>query len=235
VLDDGEQVDADVVVSDADAASALGWLPRADRGRAGRRAARATPSLAGFVLLLALRGRTPEPAHHTVLFPADYDAEFDAVFGPEPAPVPDPAVYVCAPDDDAMRPAGQEAWFVLVNAPRHRATAGSGHGVDWTRPGLADSYADHVLDVMAGRGMDVRDRVLWREVRTPADLERSTLTPGGAIYGAASHGPLAAFRRPGNTGPLPGLFLVGGTAHPGGGLPLVGLSAQIVAELVGPA
>jgi phytoene desaturase len=235
VLGDGERVDADVVVSDADAATVLGWLPRGDRGRAGRRAARATPSLAGFELLLALRGRTAEPAHHTVLFPDDYDAEFDAVFGPDPRPVPDPAVYVCAPDDDAMRPAGQEAWSVLVNAPRHRPTAGAGRGVDWTRPGLADAYADHVLDVLADRGLDVRDRVLWREVRTPADLERTTLTPGGAIYGAASHGALAAFRRPGNVGPVPGLFLVGGSAHPGGGLPLVGLSAQIVADLVGPA
>jgi phytoene dehydrogenase-like protein len=61
------------------------------------------------------------------------------------------------------------------------------------------------------------------------------LTPGGSIYGAASHGALAAFRRPGNVGPVRGLFLVGGTAHPGGGLPLVALSAEIVAGLVGPA
>jgi phytoene dehydrogenase-like protein len=86
---------------------------------------------------------------------------------------------------------------------------------------------------MAERGLDVRDRVLWREIRTPADLERDTRAVGGSIYGTSSNGARAAFLRPANRSPVPGLFLVGGSAHPGGGLPLVGLSAAIVAELVG--
>ena len=88
---------------------------------------------------------------------------------------------------------------------------------------------------MAARGLDVRDRVLWREVRTPADLESATRSPGGSIYGTSSNGPRAAFLRPANQSPLPGLFLVGGSSHPGGGLPLVGMSAAIVAGLVGDA
>jgi phytoene dehydrogenase-like protein len=88
---------------------------------------------------------------------------------------------------------------------------------------------------MADRGLDVRDRVRWRVLRTPADLERETGSPGGSIYGTSSNGARAAFLRPGNASPLPGLFLVGGSAHPGGGLPLVTLSAEIVAGLVGPA
>jgi phytoene dehydrogenase-like protein len=70
---------------------------------------------------------------------------------------------------------------------------------------------------------------------TPADLARRTLTPGGSIYGTSSNGARAAFQRPANRSPVPGLFLVGGSSHPGGGLPLVTLSAQIVAGLVGPA
>jgi len=184
------------------------------------------------VLLLALRGRSEGAGHHTVLFPADYDAEFDAVFGRDARPVPEPAVYVCSPDDPSMRPDGHEAWFVLVNAPRH----GTGPGtVDWTAPGLADAYADRVLAVLAERGFDVRERLLWRHVSTPADLERTTRSPGGSIYGTSSNGARAAFLRPANRSPVPGLFLVGGSAHPGGGLPLVGLSAAIVAELIGPA
>jgi phytoene desaturase len=233
-LQDGEQVPADVVVSDADARHLYDdLLPRAVAGAARRRLRRATPSLSGFVLLLALRGRTPGLAHHTVLFPDDYDAEFDAVFGRDARPVDDPTVYVSAPDDPALRPDDDhESWFVLVNAPRH----GTGPGaVDWTRDGLAASYADRVLEVMARRGLDVRSRVLWREVRTPADLERDTWSPGGAIYGTSSHGARAAFLRPSNASPVPGLFLVGGSAHPGGGLPLVGMSAAIVAGLIGPA
>jgi phytoene dehydrogenase-like protein len=172
-----------------------------------------------------------------VLFPEDYDAEFDAVFGTgsfagAPRPVPDPTVYISAPDDPALRPddAG-ESWFVLVNAPRHDPDT----GVDWREPGLAEQYADRVLDVMAERGLDIRNRVRWRVVRTPADLERDTGSVGGSIYGTSSNGARAAFLRPGNVSPVPGLFLVGGSAHPGGGLPLVTLSAEIVAGLIGPA
>ena len=127
-------------------------------------------------------------------------------------PVDDPTVYVSAPDDPALRPDDDhEAWFVLVNAPRH----GSGPGaVDWDAAGLAQSYADRVLEVLAARGLDVRDRLLWREVRTPADLERATRAPGGAIYGTSSNGARAAFLRPANASPVPGLFLVGRLGPP---------------------
>ena len=66
-----------------------------------------------------------------------------------------------------------------------------------------------------------------------ADLERATGSVGGSIYGSSSNGARAAFLRPANRSPVHGLFLVGGSAHPGGGLPLVGLSAAIVAEMIG--
>jgi phytoene desaturase len=234
VLDGGEVVPADVVVSGVDATALYADLLPTDRRTLGvrRDLRRTTPSLSGFVLLLALRGRTPGLAHHTVLFPEDYDAEFDAVFGAAPRPVTDPTVYVSAPDDPALRPdEDSESWFVLVNAPRHDP----GSGVDWDEAGLADRYADAVLDVLARRGLDVRNRLRWREIRTPADLERDSGSPGGSIYGTSSNGARAAFLRPGNASPVPGLFLVGGSAHPGGGLPLVTLSAEIVARLVGPA
>jgi phytoene desaturase len=227
----GEHLPADVVVANADAAQVYGELLPGDVATRPRNALRkATPSLGGFVLLLALRGRTPGLRHHTVLFPDRYDDEFDAIFGREPRPVDDPTVYISAPDDPALRPDDEhEAWFVLVNAPPQ------GAGTDWTAPGAADRYADRVLAVMAARGLDVRDRVLWREIRTPADLERATGTPGGSIYGTSSNGARAAFLRPANRSPVGGLFLVGGSSHPGGGLPLVGLSAAIVSELIGPA
>jgi phytoene desaturase len=241
----GEEIRADLVVANADAEHLYADLVSAPKPLATLR--RATPSLAGFVMLLALRGREPHSgvaAHHTVLFPEPYDDEFDAIFSRSARPVPDPTVYVSAPDDPALRPdADSEAWFVLVNAPRHRARdhadradhGDRGTGVDWDAPGLAERYADQVLAVMAHRGLDVRGRLRWREIRTPADLERATRAPGGSIYGTSSNGVRAAFLRPANRSPVPGLFLVGGSAHPGGGLPLVGLSAAIVADLIGPA
>jgi phytoene dehydrogenase-like protein len=236
---DGEQLPADVVVSDVDAQALYADLLAPQQISSPlRRIQRATPSLSGFVLLLALGGRTPGLTHHTVLFPSDYDDEFDSVFGSgshkgRPRPVPDPTIYVAAPDDPALRPDNDhESWFVLVNAPRHDP-ADPRRGVDWDEPGVAASYADHLLDLMAARGLDVRNRMLWKEIRTPADLERATGSPGGAIYGTSSNGLRAAFLRPANRSPVPGLFLVGGSAHPGGGLPLVGLSAAIVAEMIG--
>ena len=232
VLAGGERVAADVVVANADAAHVYGDLVHAPS--AARRLARATPSLSGFVLLLAVQGRTPGLAHHNVLFPADYDAEFDAVFGDPARPVPDPTLYVSAPDDPAVRPDGCEAWFVLVNAPRHAPGAGAG-AIDWRAEGLTASYADRLLDLLAERGLPVRERVLASTVLSPADLQDRTGAVGGAIYGTSSNGASAAFLRPANRSPVPGLFLVGGSSHPGGGLPLVTLSAQIVAGLVGPA
>jgi phytoene desaturase len=227
-LADGTVLAADTIVADADAEHLYTDLIRVP-GEA-RRLRRAPRSLSGFVLLLGLRGRTPGLAHHTVDFPADYDAEFDAVFGDPARPVADPALYLSVPPDAA--PAGHEAIFLLVNAARQ----GTGPGtVDWRAPGLADWYAGHLLDRLAARGLDVRDRVLFREVVSPADLETRTRSVGGAIYGTSSNGARAAFRRPANRSPVPGLFLVGGSSHPGGGLPLVALSAEITAGLIGPA
>ncbi|MBL7488721.1 phytoene desaturase [Frankia sp. AgB1.9] len=245
ILADGGRLPADVVVANADAATVYGGLLAGSAGgRPGRwLAGRATPSLSGFALLLALGPPTNVPAtartigpggtgHHTVLFPADYDAEFDAVFrGRLPT---DPTVYVSAPADPALAPAGCSAWFVLVNAPPHDPGPGRA-GIDWDRPGLTATYAARVLELMAARGLDVRDRLRWYEPISPADLERRTGTPGGSIYGSSSNGARAAFLRPANRTAVPGLFLVGGSSHPGGGLPLVALSARIVADLVGPA
>ena len=218
----GGFVPADIVVANADARHVYGELLSDPR----RAAAHRERSLAGFVLLLGVRGSTGS-AHHTVTFPAgDYDREFDAVFSGRLAD--DPAVFVTVADDPAVRPAGHEAWFVLVNAAPH----GTGPGrLDWRAPGVADAYADRVLGLLAARGTDVRDRLVFREVRTPADLQDATGAPGGAIYGTPGHRLL----RPGNRGPARGLYLVGGSVHPGGGLPMVALSAAIVATTIGAA
>jgi len=242
VLADGQRLNADVVVANVDATGLYRDLvPPQYSGSAPGRLRSATASSSAFTMMLAVRGRPAGLAHHNVLFPADYDAEFDAMFGPSPSVVTDPAVYVCAPDDPRMRPDDDhQALFVMVNAARHvpatdHDSAAGGPGVDWRAPGLSQAYAESILAVLAARGLDLRERLLWSQVRTPADLEAATGSVGGSIYGTSSNGPRAAFLRPANRSPLAGLFLVGGSAHPGGGLPLVGLSAEIVAALVGPA
>ena len=232
LLADGRHVPADIVVANADARQVYDRLvPRRPGRIPSTLLRRSTPSLSGFVLLLALDNPPADQAHHHVLFAEDYDEEFDAVFGfnGPPRPVARPTVYISAPDDPEIVPGPDTgAWFVLVNAPRHDPE----RGVDWDAPGLADSYADQIMRVMADRGLDVSDRVRHRLLVTPADLERRTMTPGGSIYGSSSNGPRAAFLRPKNTSPVPGLYLVGGSSHPGGGLPLVMMSAKIVADLI---
>ncbi|WP_168707505.1 phytoene desaturase family protein [Gordonia paraffinivorans] len=233
VTADGSTRPADVVVANADARQVYDrLLPRRAARLPRVLLRRSTPSLSGFVLLLALDDPPADQPHHHVLFAEDYDEEFDAVFGfnGPPRPVARPTVYISAPDDSEIVPGpGTGSWFVLVNAPRHDP----GHGVDWDAAGLAEGYADQIMRVMADRGLDVRDRVRHRIFVSPADLERRTMTPGGSIYGSSSNGPRAAFLRPKNTSPVPGLYLVGGSSHPGGGLPLVMLSAKIVAGLIG--
>jgi phytoene dehydrogenase-like protein len=201
-------VAADAIVVNADPA-ALGLARRPEE-----------PSLSAHAVLLGLRGRTPSQAHHTIMFPACYDAEFDDVFDHRRSPT-DPTIYVSAPaaTDPSDAPAGREAWFVLVNAPA------SGQPAGWA------AYEERLIDRLG-----VRDRIEERARRTPADLERETGAPGGAIYGAAPHGRLAALRRPGNAvRGVRGAWLVGGSVHPGGGLPLVALGAATVAREIGPA
>lgn len=234
----GEFLPADVVVVNADARDAYTRLldPPGQRvaGSQVRRATSRVASFSGFSLLLGLRGRTPGHTHHTVLFPASTDAEFDQLFARWPQPLPDPTIYACTPADPLMHPPEGEAVFVLVNAPRH---ADHRQGVrpgtlDWRAPGVAEGYAEGLINLMAARGWPVRDRLLWWRWRSPADLADETGAPGGSIYGSASHGPQGAFLRPANRTPISGLYLVGGSTHPGGGLPLVAMSAAIVSRVV---
>jgi phytoene dehydrogenase-like protein len=177
-------------------------------------------SLSGLALLLGLRGRGLTTPHHLIRFPADYDAEFDDVFAHR-RPARDPAIYVCAPGvtDAAGAPDEGEAWFVLVNAPA------VGDRADW---GAAEAA---LLDRLG-----VCDRLVELVRRTPGDLERETGAVGGAIYGAAPHGRLRGLSRAGRqVRGVKGLWLAGGTVHPGGGLPLAALGGRSVARAIGPA
>jgi phytoene desaturase len=216
-LTSGEQLGADVVVANADAVHLYrDLLPHR---RQLRRAVAAPRSSSGYVLLVGVEGRTPDLAHHNVAFCSDPEAEFADLFERR-VPVADPTVYVCNPvvTDPSVAPEGDEAWFVLVNAP-----PGAG-----PMPG----YDEHLLEVMARRGWDLADRTRFVERITPADIEDRYRTWQGAIYGSSSNGARAAFLRPGNRGPLRGLYLAGGSTHPGGGLPLVAMSGRIVADAV---
>ena len=230
VLADGTFVQADVVVANADASLVYNKLISGHKRalkKARKNIAIADVSVAGFCLLLGMR-KDPEQVlnHHTILFPENYDAEFDAIFT-HGKPVEKPTIYICAPQDPAMsKDETLEGWFVLVNAPTHGQ-------FDWNNKEFARNYANTIIDQIEARGISVRDRLESLTIRTPADLEAAVHAPGGAIYGTSSNGARAAFMRAKNRSPIKGLYLVGGSAHPGGGLPLVGISGDLVTEAIG--
>jgi phytoene desaturase len=217
-LADGDAVRAPLVVADVDAEHLYGDL--LDDDRALRRARRAPRSTSGLGILAVARGETPGLGHHNIWFAGDDRAEFAALATGRMAA--DPTIYACvsAVTDPSQAAPGTENWFLLVNAP----------------PGIrldAVSEQRRILDVLAGRGVDLRDRLTWSDVITPLQLAARTGAPGGAIYGTSSDGRRAAFLRPANRGARDGLFLVGGSSHPGGGLPLVLTGARIVAGMIG--
>jgi phytoene desaturase len=233
-LSDGTVISSEIVVSNSDATLVYSNLLK-DQSKAVRKASKKItsmePSLAGFSLLLGLKPSSDEKLHHhTILFPEDYDAEFNSIFT-QYLPVEDPTIYICAPQDESMVTTnGHQAWFVLVNAPRHDPTGKK--GFDWRDKEFVDAYAQKIIHLIEARGIPIHSRLDLLEIRTPADLENSVMAPGGSIYGTSSNGASSAFNRAKNRTPIAGLYCVGGSAHPGGGLPLVGLSAEIVAEAI---
>ncbi|MFE9447743.1 phytoene desaturase family protein [Streptomyces sp. NPDC006739] len=176
------------------------------------------------VVCLALRGaREPGAVHRTVVHSPDAVAEL-GLFGPGTTP-DRPTVRIDRPDDAALRPDDAHESVVLT------ATVASATGYDWAAPGAADAFADRMV-AAAGRAVPgLRERTLWREVRTPVDTERETGAEGGAVPPpalAAADGIL----HPSNSTLIPGLFTAGGWSHPGGGLAHAGMSGALVAGLI---
>ena len=208
VLSDGTIVEADAVVANADASLVYSTMITGHKRalkKARKNIKNADVSVAGFSLLLGMR-KDPEQVlnHHTILFPENYDAEFDAIFN-EGKPVEKPTIYICAPQDELMsKDENLEGWFVLVNAPTHGQ-------FDWNNAEFASTYANSIIDQIEARGISVRDRLESLTIRTPADLETAVRAPGGAIYGTSSNGARAAFMRAKNRSPIKGLYLVGGS------------------------
>ena len=217
-LADGGAEAADLVVSDVDAAHLYTeLLPEPKRARDLDAAGR---SMSAFVMCAAVRGRTDGIAHHNLFFSLHDEQEFRHLQAGQ-LPI-DPTVYACVSSvtDPSMAPRDGENWVFLVNVP-------AGVGLDRKLMSAA------VLNRLGERGIDLRDRIDFTRTLLPADIDVRYRARGGAIYGTSSNGRTAAFRRPANVGPVDGLFLVGGSAHPGGGLPLVAIGARIVADLIG--
>jgi phytoene desaturase len=179
----------------------------------------------GVVLYLGLNKRYEHLAHHNFIFSRDAKEEFTAIYD-RAEPAPDPTCYVAAPSstEPGVAPAGGEALYVLVHTP-----ALQGH--DWKT--LYQAYRQVILDKLKTTGgmPDLESRIVTEACLTPQDIHERYKVLNGAIYGLASHGLFTGAFKPGNRSKLlPGLYLAGGAAHPGPGMPMVMMSGWIAAD-----
>ncbi|MCA8832962.1 1-hydroxycarotenoid 3,4-desaturase CrtD [Hymenobacter pini] len=183
-------------------------------------------SSSALIFYWGIARRFLELGVHNIFFSQNYKREFEAIFQ-EKTIADDPTVYVniTSGHTPTDAPPGHENWFVMVNVPHHQ-------GQDW--PALVERTRAAVLSrVSQALGTDVGSLIRAEHVWDPPGIETRTSSFGGALYGSSSNNPLAAFlRHPNFSGQLEGLYFCGGSVHPGGGIPLCLLSAQIVSDLI---
>ncbi len=225
----GERLFADAVVCNADALGAITSLvpARARKRWTERRVAKIEPSTSAFLLLLGVQGEYPQLAHHNSFLAADGEAEFEAIFDAQ-VPAADPTVGVACQSvtDPTKAPPSCSNLFVMTNPP-----ALSPH-FDWRTE--APRCRDSVLTKLERMGLaDLRKRIVAEQMWTPLELESRYGAYRGAIYGLSSNGWRQGFLRPPQVSPdVDGLYYVGGSTHPGGGVPLCALSGTNAARRI---
>jgi len=220
---------ADAVVCNADCLAAIPkLLPEKFRpSLSDDRIAKIEPSTSAFLLLLGVKGEYPQLAHHNSFLSENGDAEYDSIFTDQ-RPALDPTIGVaCQTATDSSRaPAGCSNLFVMTNPPA------LSKNFDWNAE--SDQYRNHVLMKLERMGLeDLRERIIVEQIWTPEDLKQRYDAFRGAIYGSSGNGWRNAFLRPPNISKdVDGLYFVGGSTHPGGGIPLCILSGMNVGKMI---
>ena len=226
-LDDGRHVPLAAVVSNCDSVRTHRELlagTLAARRFQERRTYEAACS--GVVLYLGLSRRYEQLLHHNFIFSRDPHEEFDTIYR-KGEPAADPTCYLCAPavTEPDVAPPGGEALYVLVHTPFLRPHH------DWHA--LYPRYRKTILDKMAATAglADIKERIKVEHWLTPQDIHDRYRVLDGAIYGLASHGRFTGAFKPANRSPdVTRLYLAGGAAHPGPGMPMVMMSGWIAAD-----
>ncbi len=228
-LADGEQIAAGAVVSNMDAVRTIHELIDGEPNRGFAQPDDREPACSGVVLYLGLNKAYDHLAHHDFVFSRDPHEEFEAIYQ-RGEPAPDPTCYLAAPSrtEPGVAPDGGEALYVLVHTPYLRAHH------DWSKDGkLFRGYRQTILDKLKRTAglEDIEDRIVYESALTPQDIHDRYRVLNGAIYGLASHGKfLGAFKPANRNKRIKGLYLAGGAAHPGPGMPMVMMSGWIAAD-----
>ncbi len=221
----GERLDADAVVINANSAAAAGGLLGREASAAVPAALASARSLSAVTWALLARAEGFPLVRHTVFFGPDYPGEFDAILRRGQTP-------------GSRRPS--------MSAPRTatprtvpRLPGPSASSASSTRPPTGDTRPPTPAEIgqceegafgaLERCGLRLHRRPEMTAVTTSADFNRLFPGTGGALYGPASHGWAASFRRPGARTSLPGLYLAGGSVHPGPGVPMAALSGRLAA------
>ncbi|MBK5967790.1 MULTISPECIES: 1-hydroxycarotenoid 3,4-desaturase CrtD [Thiorhodovibrio] len=229
-LDSGETHKAAAVVLNADTAALGAGL----FGHAATRALGPTPadkrSLSALTWSLTAETSGFPLVRHSVFFSRDYPKEFQDLLQRRRLPQ-EPTVYICAQDrsDSGQTTAagypvtGPERLLCLVNAPaigdRHEFTSAE-----------INACAERTVALLSHCGLQLQIHPELIEPTSPTHFNQLFPASGGALYGRASHGWLASFSRPGAHSKVPGLYLAGGSTHPGPGLPMATLSGRLAAQ-----
>ena len=222
----GESIALSAVISNMDSVRTLRELVGGPANTSFSRRWKRDAACSGVVLYLGLNKRYEHLAHHNFVFSESPAAEFKAIYQ-NGEPAEDPTCYVAAPSgtEPAVAPAGGEALYVLVHTPFLRPHH------DWSV--MFAPYRQVILDKLKRTaGMpDLEERIVFERHLTPQDIHDRYRVLNGAIYGIASHGKFNGAFKPGNRSrDVAGLYLAGGAAHPGPGMPMVLMSGWIAAD-----
>jgi len=183
-------------------------------------------SSSAIVFYWGIRKEFKELDLHNIFFAEDYKAEFEAIFE-QKTMYKDPTIYInisskiCKED----APNQSENWFVMVNAPANI-------GQNWDEL-VANTKKNVIEKLNAHFKMDIESLIECEEILDPRTIESKTSSYQGSLYGTSSNSKFSAFlRHPNFKKNIKGLYFVGGSVHPGGGIPLCLLSAKIATNHV---